>query len=376
MKADADVIVIGGGLAGSSAALHLSRAGAKVVLLEREKAGHDKVCGEFLSGETVSLLEDLGTDIHALGAAPIRHLRMNAGQTRLVHELPAVGFGLSRRKLDARILELAARSGVDVRQGVRALEMIPTDTEKKHTIRTDQGCLKANCIFLATGKHELRNAKRRQGRDTSLVGFKLHWMLSPPNRQLLRKQVELFVFAGGYGGLSEVEEGRANLCFVIQKQLVRDMRGNWERVLAYVRSQSERLDSYLEGAEPLFSSPATVASLPYGHVGHPRQSGVYTIGDQLAVIPSLTGAGMLIALHSGREAARAFILRGAGGAEEFGENIRPALERSVRTGYLLHLLFRSPFCTAGALRLANAMPSLVDRLIRGTRHFAKIQYAR
>ncbi len=75
-----DVAVAGGGLAGAAAAARLAAAGRRVVVFERERGPHDKVCGEFLSGEAAGELAELGLAPATLGAAPIGALRLAAGR--------------------------------------------------------------------------------------------------------------------------------------------------------------------------------------------------------------------------------------------------------------------------------------------------------
>ncbi|WP_310475146.1 FAD-dependent monooxygenase, partial [Sandarakinorhabdus sp.] len=81
-------LIVGGGLAGAAAAIDLARAGLPPLLLEREAYAHDKICGEFLSGEAVKALAGLGVDARALGAVPITRVEINAGHRQAAAALP------------------------------------------------------------------------------------------------------------------------------------------------------------------------------------------------------------------------------------------------------------------------------------------------
>src|SRR3984957_6526816 len=117
MKAGAEILVAGGGLAGAAAAVALAQAGREVLLLEREAEAKDKVCGEFLSGEAVAALERLGLDVVGLGGEVIAHVRLWRGRRGVEAALPFRGVGLSRRVLDEALLARAAERGVQVQRG-------------------------------------------------------------------------------------------------------------------------------------------------------------------------------------------------------------------------------------------------------------------
>src|SRR5437762_5763199 len=95
-----DVAVVGGGPAGSSAAIHLALQGARVVLLETRAYPHDKLCGEFLSPECAGLLDQLGltATLRALGPALIETACLSAPDgTSWESRLPGPALGLTRR---------------------------------------------------------------------------------------------------------------------------------------------------------------------------------------------------------------------------------------------------------------------------------------
>ena len=93
-------IIVGGGVAGGAVAVLLARAGRRPVLLEREAGAHDKVCGEFVSGEAARLLGRLGLDLATLGAAPL-------GQAHLVARR-VLRAALAGARQDARHVALGA----------------------------------------------------------------------------------------------------------------------------------------------------------------------------------------------------------------------------------------------------------------------------
>src|SRR5579863_2131026 len=198
-----DNLVIGGGPAGSMLALHLAAAGRRVTLVEREPAAHDKVCGEFLSREAVCYLRQAGLDPLALGAQVIRTVRLSSCGKVVSSQLPFEALSLSRRTLDETLLARAAQT-CEVLRG-HAVESLADDGQNWVARFTGRNSLRASAVFLATGKHDLRGFARPAGRQSNLVGFKIHFALAPAKIDALCQTMDLYLFPGGYGGLSLVE---------------------------------------------------------------------------------------------------------------------------------------------------------------------------
>jgi flavin-dependent dehydrogenase len=236
------VVIAGGGLAGGAAAAALARAGRAVTLIEREAGATDKICGEFLSTEAQSYLAALGLDLDALNGHPITHLRLIRGAHAVSTALPFRGLGLSRKILDEALLQHAAAAGATIRRG--------------HAIRAAAGTIlhvegigeiAAPTLFLATGKHDLRGLKRVFA-PPPLVGFKMYFALAAAQIAELAHHVELIIFPGGYAGLQLVEDGKANLCLLINRDAFAAAGGTWPALLAQLCTQSPHLACRLSGA--------------------------------------------------------------------------------------------------------------------------------
>jgi flavin-dependent dehydrogenase len=215
------VLIAGGGLAGSAGAILLGRAGMSAHLLEREKGPCDKMCGEFLSIEAQQHLRLLEMNCMALGAVPIDRARIVHGATVIEAALPFVALGLSRKRLDEALLEQSARAGAHVERGVRVREIVG------HDVLTTAGVRTADHVFLATGKHDVRGTERPDARRSDYVAFKMHWKLATAQREALGGAIELIVFDGGYAGLQCVEGGVANLCLVIRRGVLASTGKRW-----------------------------------------------------------------------------------------------------------------------------------------------------
>jgi flavin-dependent dehydrogenase len=299
-----DNLVIGGGLAGSMVAIRLATAGRQVTLLEKEREANHKVCGEFLSPEAVGYLNQVKINPLDLGAATIRYVRLSSKQRVAETALPFTALSLSRFALDEALLSRAEECGCRVQRGSFVEQLsIQNDLWLAQLRGGESVC--AHSVFLANGKYDLRGWERAHTGQGDLVAFKLHWQLDPAQTDKLRDFIELFLFPGGYGGISLVERDIANLCLVVrQAELCRI--GGWRELLASILDDNRHLKQRLQGAKALWNRPLAISSIPYGHLaGQP--SGLWCVGDQAAVIPSFTGDGMSIALHSAAFASEMYL---------------------------------------------------------------------
>jgi menaquinone-9 beta-reductase len=365
-----DAIVIGGGPAGASLAIHLARSGRNVELIEQSTAPHHKVCGEFLSHESIACLDRLGIDLRALGAVPIYSVRLSARHEIAACDLPFPALSLTRRTLDEALLTLAVDAGANVLRGHRVNALIVdalacAGTGWRAQLSSGE-CRTAPAAFLATGKHDLAGHQRTPGKQNDLVAFKMYFRLAPAQQRALEGWVELFLFPGGYAGLQLTEDEQANLCFVISRRQLRDCGHHWPALLNHLLRHSdllaERLSGVPTGAHALLTKPLALSFIPYGLLVADAQPGLWRLGDQAAVIPSFTGDGISIALHSAHLAADLFS-RSADSAA-CASRLRSELRASVNLAATLSRLM----ITAPKLaHLAHFWPGALCHLAQHTR---------
>ena len=361
----AEIAVIGGGAAGAAFAALAADAGRDVLLIEREAGAHDKVCGEFLSREAQLYLAALGLDLARLGAVPIERVRLAAGGTEVSAALPFRGLSLSRRVLDAALLDLAAARGARVVRGRRA-EALQREAGEFRLRLAGGDTVSARTAVVATGKHDLRGWKRPTGAQPDLVGFKMYFCLLPEQARALAGHVELMLFRGGYAGLEPVEGGRANLCLLVRRERFAALGRNWPRLLEAIAADAPLLRRRLSGAVAEFTRPLSISGIPYGFVapGTPDDE-VWRLGDQAAVIPSFSGDGMSIALHSAQLAVLA--LRDGVGAAGFQAQLaRDVGVQVARATWLSRIFVRRPAQLA-LLAAARLLPALMARAAAATR---------
>ena len=349
-----NVLIAGGGVAGAAAACLL---GPDATVVEREAGAHDKICGEFLSGEAVGYLRRLGVDPLALGAVPVDRVRLVHRGTVAEATLPFPALGLSRRVLDAALLEQAAARGATVLRG-RAVRLDGAVPEV-----AGLGRFERHTLLLATGKHDLRGLRRSPARaPEDLVGLKMYLRLAAPEAAALAGAVEVVLFPGGYGGLQAVEGGGVNLCLLLERPVFAACGESWAGVQSMLEAECAHLRDRLRGAVPLLERPLAIFRVPYGFIHRDAGDGVFRLGDQMAVIPSFSGDGVSMALHSAFRAVSG--LRGGAGAYhgQMRRDVSAQIGRAwaiYRTGRAAPaLLTRGARLWPGAMRWAAALTRL------------------
>jgi flavin-dependent dehydrogenase len=410
MKAGADIfdaVVIGGGPAGSAAAIHLAAAGARVLLAEQEKFPREKLCGEFISPECLGHFARLGVlaEMSAAGGAGIGETVFYAQGGRGVavpsswfHDARASALGLSRAEMDSRMLARVRAAGVEIVEGAALSGLIVEDgmvagvrltladastREARSRVTVDAtGRQRAAALRAerearrgAFGPAAARTAARaaaERGRPP-LVAFKAHLSGSTPNPGAC----EIYFYRGGYGGLSEVENGLANLCFIARADDVR-LRGSdaW-RVMREVLMRNRRAAETLRGARAE-TRWLGVALRGFGRYAPSPAPGLLAVGDAAAFIDPFTGSGMLMALESAELAAHAVAKwlpaarSGAGAfdslAREYDRLHDARFGRRLRACRLLRgAAFAPPSFSELAVRVLSASETLRRTIARATR---------
>ena len=345
-------LILGGGPAGTAAAITLARSGAPHLLVERTRETGDALCGGFLSWRTLETLAQLGVAPETLSCRTITRVRLFAGDRRAEAPLPHPARAVSRRTLDAALLDAAARAGAAIERGATARSLHAGGAEI-------DGAAVAGTVFLATGKHDLRGAGRPLGRDPSL-GLRVRLAPSPALDRLVGDAVELHLFDRGYAGVALQEDGSANVCLALRRSWLREA-GSPLALLREIGTGplGERLAT-LDDATPIDA----VANVPYGWRAR-ESAGCYRLGDQGAVIASLAGEGMGIALASGTDAASAH-LRGVD-AEIWQRRFARRARRPVLLADAVRHLVERPSAAPVAIRVAAALPRLTQVIARATR---------
>ncbi|RPI83578.1 MAG: FAD-dependent oxidoreductase, partial [Chloroflexi bacterium] len=307
-----DSIVIGGGPAGTSAAIHLAKNGADVLLIEASPVPHHKMCGEFLSPECIKMLADLGFLEELEQCQPPRIDKVRITSSKGVEwegRLPGAALGISRWTLDKVLLEGASSSGVEVRLGQRAAGIRGNlDDGFGVYIERERQEMKSRTIIAAHGKRS--NIDRKLGRAffnrrSGLMALKAHF-----ENISLPEWVELYGFKGGYCGVSEIEGGKANVCLLVKQEIYQQIgRTGRDRARAFVDwmlGQNEMLRDRLRESKMAWENWISIAQISFERKPCVERD-ILMAGDAAGLIAPLAGDGISMALRSGAMAADTII---------------------------------------------------------------------
>lgn len=371
-----DLAIIGGGPAGMATAIEAHRRGLRTMVWERERFPRDKVCGEFISFESLEWLEREIPRALARAAWIRRSLFVSPRAWRLSFTLPRPARGLSRRALDEALWQAAAASGVFLWEGTAAQRLRKVPTSADHVVwelESSAGMVsQARALVLACGRwwslEGLPSPARaaRSGDTAPWLGAKAHFAGVEPD-----DAVEMYFFSGGYCGLAPIEDRLYNACCLVHRSLARragagrvaDFAG-WLRRVA----RHPVLDARLCGARQVTETVATAPLAPAR--SRATLEGTLRVGDAAGFLDPFTGGGISMAIQSGRLAAEVLAACCAhGNAQETANLYQRRLGRAVRRSYwvagLLRALVSAPASVQDAA--AHAFACLGQRLFTETR---------
>jgi flavin-dependent dehydrogenase len=342
-KKNLDVIIIGGGLGGLTAALDLVGRGHSVTVVERKRYPFHKVCGEYVSNEVLPYLRRLGVDPAPLAPAAITQFLLSspAGRT-LTAPLDLGGFGVSRYTLDYFLYQQAQVRGVEFQQGATVTD-VTFAADRHHVVLADGRTLQARVVLGAYGKRA--NLDRQLQRPffsqrSPYLGVKYHLRLDFP-----RNLIALHNFADGYAGISAIEDDKHCFCYLTTRQNLK-IHGTIAAMEEHVLARNPRLGGILREAEFLYPQPEVINEISFA----PKncvENHILMCGDAAGLITPLCGNGMAMAIHGAQIASvhtHDFLT---------GRTTRPALEAHYQRDWQAHF--------GGRLRLGRAVQGLFGR---------------
>jgi flavin-dependent dehydrogenase len=333
-----DLIIIGGGPAGAAAAITAARNGTSVLILEHGRFPRHKVCGEFVSAESLALLKSLLPDTRLIDVAP---------------RIPAAS--ISRFELDLALWRAADQAGADVRQQTAVQRL---SGNGPFLAETSGGAFEARSIINASGRWSTLSPRLPSARKKWL-GIKAHFHEPNPSGS-----VDLYFFTGGYCGVQPIGPDRVNVSAMVRAGAATTLPA----ILSLHPALAARSRQWQPASEPVTTSPL------FYRRPEPRRERVLLAGDAAGFVDPFVGDGIALALRSGAAAAQCLLpfLRGKASLPAAGLAYQRLYEQNFLAIFRNAARYRRLLSLPGALRapfvrlLAHTgLPAFVVRSTRG-----------
>ncbi|KKX51104.1 MULTISPECIES: NAD(P)/FAD-dependent oxidoreductase [Sphingobacterium] len=367
MKKNADVIIIGGGLAGLTAALHLTKKGLNVTLIEKYSYPRHKVCGEYLSKEILPYLNWLNSDILQVYPTNINTLIFTHqnGKTAKA-DLPLGGLGISRYSLDNSLYLQAVKMGCTV---IKATVTNVTFNENAFTVMTENQILIAEIVLGAFGKRSNVDQVLKRNfmnKTAPWLAVKGHYSGEFPD-----DVVALHNFKGGYCGITKVEDNIINMCYLADLKSFKKHKNitEFEQNILY---KNKHIKYFFENSTLLFDKPLTISQISFDKKPI-IENHILMIGDTAGLIHPLCGNGMAMAMHSAKISSELIVDYYTGKIvsrklleKKFTQQWKQNFEKRLLIGNLLSKALQHQTITTVLIRIATMFPSLLPLIIKQT----------
>ena len=363
-----DIIVIGGGLAGLCNAIHLSKLGKKVLLIEKNEYPKHKVCGEYISNEVLPYLDFLEVNPFDLGAVKIKNFQLSTTKNNIISaKLPLGGFGISRYTLDLALAEKAKENGVTILQDTVLDVAFLKDFFQ---VETKQNSIYTSKIAIgAFGKRSLLDVKMERNfiqKKSPYLGVKIH-----VKGNFKEDLVALHNFKGGYCGVSKVENNAINLCYITNYATFKQYK-NIEDFQEQVVFKNNYLKEIFQSSEALFEKPLSISQISF-ETKKPVENHILMCGDSAGMIHPLCGNGMSMAIQSAQLASN-LILNYFNGEIETRKELEKQYIRQwkrkfslrLKAGHFIAMLFRKDTIASVLLHILKKLPFLLPIIIKQT----------
>lgn len=299
------VIIVGGGLAGLVSANYLAEMGVEVTLIEKKSYPFHRVCGEYISNETIPFLKSRGLFPEEFDPPGINRFQLTSvnGRAALL-PLDLGGFGISRYTLDHFLYEKAKKHGVIFLLNTE-VESITFDTDQ-FLVKTNESSLSTKLVIGSFGKRSKLDVSMKRTfmqKRSPYAGVKYHIRTDHP-----ADLISLHNFKDGYCGLSRIEDGKYTLCYLTHRDNLKK-HGNIKSMEEAVLFKNPFLKSVFQNSEFLYERPEVINEISFA-TKTPIENHVLMAGDAAGMITPLCGNGMALAIHAAKivsETAKEYI---------------------------------------------------------------------
>jgi len=349
-----ECIIIGGGVAGLSAANQLADLGISSLLIEAGSYPGHRICGEFFSPECLPILEKWEIPL----SSTIRRCCFMFKDKEIAFNLPQAAKGESRYQFDMNLLERARRKGVTVLTDSPCAGLRPPDHKEGYYVAelSNGAVFKSKTLIVGTGKLPALTKSKKP--PSIYGGYKAHFKGIEIEDDLL----EMHCFKGGYLGISPIAPGIVNLACLARLDQASEPAFFMKKVLA--QKGMEKLAERIARGQMLYDR-WMFSSLPeFGLREIPNLPNTYWIGDAAGSIPPVCGDGLGIAITTGIMAAEYFVRKDA---EGFRRDWLQRYRKRFFWGKYLHKVVMQPMLCHAASLLCRAFPFLPQNIFWLTR---------
>ena len=288
------IIIAGGGLAGLIASIRLARKGFECLLIEKKAYPFHRVCGEYISNETVPFLKKEGLYPSEFNPSQINQLQLSSVKGKnTITPLTLGGFGISRYTFDNFLFNLAKEEGVNVQLNTEINSITHSDN---FIVTTNGGEFQAALVIGAFGKRSKLDVQLSRSfikKRSPYVGIKYHAKTNHPDTV-----IALHNFRGGYCGVSNIEDGKTNICYLVHRDQLKRL-GSIEAFEKNVLFENPHLKKLFSEADFIFQKPEVINEVSF-ETKEPVWNHLFMMGDAAGMITPLCGNGMSMAIHSAK----------------------------------------------------------------------------
>lgn len=364
--------IIGGGLAGLSLAIQCADKGFSTILFEKETFPFHKVCGEYISMESYSFLDQLGFSFQNFQLPQIKKLAISDSEGKTYFfDLPLGGFGVSRYLLDNNLYEIAKQKNVFIQTATKVNEV--NFENDCFNIETNKGKYKTLIAAATFGKRSNLDIKWKRSFTTenknalnNFIGIKYHVRFPQP-----AEQISLHNFKNGYCGISNIENNRCCLCYLTTAKNLQLNNNSITEMEKNVLAKNPMLKKIFSEAEFLYKEPLAISQISFQKKTQ-TENHVLMIGDAASVITPLCGNGMSMAMHASKIAFQnieQFLQQKITRMQMeqlYKKQWQQAFSRRLQAGRIVQTFFGNNTGTSIFLKTMHAMPFIAKQVIRST----------
>jgi len=353
-----DFLIIGGGVAGLSAANRLCDLGLSPVVVEAGDYPAHKVCGEFLSPEVLPILADWSI----VPPCTIRNVHFFAGKEEFCFQLPEPAGSLSRYELDTLLVKRAEANGARFLCNTKVDSLIyPEGKIGQHYIAhlsTGRTC-RARNIFVGSGRVTSQNDSKVTFKP-QFFGFKAHF-----SGIELQESLQMHALPGAYLGISNVERGIANVACLADVSSISKTLSPQECVKkVFNLPGATQILEILSRGTMVNDDWMTVFAPAFGKRTMPNWEHAYFVGEAAGTIPPATGDGLGMAITSGVMAANFAVKRDWQG---FRDNWNKRYTTRMIVGKFLHRIVTKPAVASWMISASKLFPTIPHTVFYMTR---------